>query len=66
MVQLGVCIFCLIWLKYKPVALCLELKFNLPEKGTRSKMTKVLGSVAPWGLLLGNPAFPFALPSSVL
>ena len=48
------------WLKCKPVTLCLELKFNLPEKGIGSK-TKVVGPGAPWGLLLSNPVFPFAL-----
>jgi hypothetical protein len=50
----------LCWLKCKPMALHLELKFNLPEKGLGSK-TKVVGTGASWGLLLSNPVFPFAL-----
>lgn len=53
------------WLKCKPVALCLELKFNLPEKRMGSKKTKVIGPGVPWGLLLANPVFPFALPPAL-
>lgn len=48
------------------MTLCLELKFNLPEKGS-SRKTKVGEPGAPWGLLLINPVFSFAkLPPSVL
>lgn len=53
------------WLKCKPMALCLELKFNLPEKRMGSKKTEVVGPGAPWGLMLANPVFPFALHSAL-
>lgn len=43
--------FYLGWLKCKPVALRLELKFNLPDKGLGSK-TKVVELGASWRLLL--------------